>query len=296
MKTRCCFCGTFDNAIEIFPANFDSDSFSTQVFSARRIPDRRFFRWVSCKTCGKYRSDPVEDLDLDKLYRDSTFDYSDESASLAKTYFKLIRFGLSDVAGKSILEIGGGNGFVLDFALKNGSGPILGVEPSTRAVESASVDVRPFMINSMFKRGGVVPPGQFDCAAIFHVMDHLQDPFETLEGINEALKPGGVVVIAVHNVHSWSSRLFKSRSPIFDVEHTYLYSKKGGVNILQKAGFTNIVARSYWNVYSIKYLIQLLPIPRSFKLVILNGQVGKILSKISLPVPLGNMVIIGTKK
>jgi SAM-dependent methyltransferase len=151
------------------------------------------------------------------------------------------------------------------------------------------------MIISMFKRG-VVPSEKFDCAAMFHVMDHLPDPFETLEGINEALKPGGVVVVAVHNVQSWSSRLFKSRSPIFDVEHTYLYSKKSGINILQKAGFTNVVAHSYWNVYSLKYLIQLLPIPRSFKLAILNGQVGKILSKICLPVPLGNMVIIGTKR
>lgn len=295
MKTKCCFCESYDNSVEIYPANFDSDSFSTEVFSARRVPDRRFFRWVSCSTCDQYRSDPIENLDLDALYKDSTFDYSDESLGLARTYFKLIQRGLGKVNGKSILEIGGGNGFVLDYALKRGCGQILGVEPSTRAVESSSPSVKPYMVMSMFKRG-VVTPGEFDCAAMFHVMDHLTDPLETLIVINESLKQGGVVVIAVHNVKSWSARLFKSRSPIFDVEHTYLYSKKTAINILQKAGFTSVMVRSYWNVYSVKYLVQLLPIPRRFKLVILNGLIGKILHKISLPVPLGNMAVIGTKK
>ena len=250
---------------------------------------------MACSTCGQYRSDPVKNLDLDALYKDSTFDYSDESESLAKTYFKLIQRGLGNITSKSILEIGGGNGFVLDYALKRGCGEILGVEPSTRAVESASPEVKPYMVVSMFKRGAV-NSGKFDCAAMFHVMDHLPDPLETLEGINDALKPGGVVVIAVHNVDSWSARLFKSTSPIFDVEHTFLYSKNTAINILQKAGFTRVAARSYWNVYSIKYLIQLLPIPRKFKLVILDGQIGKILHRISLPIPLGNMVVIGTKK
>jgi len=294
MKTRCCFCSTLDNAVEIVPANFDSESFSTEVFSARRIPDRRFFRWVSCNTCGQYRSDPVEELDLETLYKDSTFDYSDESESLAKTYFKLIQESLGEVSGKSILEIGGGSGFVLDYALRNGSGSILGVEPSVRAVESASSNVKPFMIVSMFKRG-VVPSDNFDCAAMFHVMDHLPSPLETLEDIHDALKPGGVVVIAVHNVESWSAKLFKSRSPIFDVEHTYLFSKKTGENLLLKAGFTNVKTRPYWNVYSVKYLFQLLPIPRSLKIGIIHGFVGKILSLISLPVPLGNIVLVGTK-
>jgi SAM-dependent methyltransferase len=295
MKTKCCFCGTFDNSSEVFPANFDSESFSAEIFSARRVPDRRYFRWVSCKSCGQYRSDPVEPLDLEALYTESTFDYSDESKSLEKTYLNLISSGIGRVKGKSILEIGGGNGFVLDLALRKGSGKVLGVEPSTHAVESASEAVKPFMITSMFKRG-VVPDGSFDCAAMFHVLDHLPEPLETLEAINEALKPGGVVVIAVHNVNSWSAKLFKSKSPIFDVEHTYLYSGDTAVRLLQKAGFEKVRTRSYVNIYSFRYLIQLLPIPSPIKGILLNGHLGKILSRISVPAPLGNMAVIGTKR
>jgi len=284
-----------DNSIEVFPANFDSESFSTQVFSARRVPDRRTFRWVICKACGQYRSDPVENLDLDSLYKDSTFDYSDESASLARTYFKLIQSGLQNVSGKSIIEIGGGNGFVLDYVLKKGCGNILGVEPSTRAIESASPEVKPFMITSMFKRG-LIPAEAFDCAAMFHVMDHLPDPLDVLIGLGESLKPGGVIVVAVHDVNSWSARLLKSKSPIFDIEHTYLYSKITVTNLFTTAGFTNVRVRAYWNVYSLKYLVQLLPIPRGLKAQLLNSFIGRTLGSITIPVPLGNMVAIGFKK
>ena len=294
MKTSCCYCGTLDNAKEVYPANFDANSFSVEVFSARRIPDRRYFRWVSCNSCKQFRSDPVVDLDLDYLYKESTFDYSDESVGLARTYFKLIELGMDNVKGKSILEIGGGNGFVLDYALSQGCESVLGVEPSILAVESASERVKPFMITSMFKPG-IVPNEKFDCAVMFHVMDHLPDPLQTLETIYAALSKQGIVVIAVHNVDSWSAKLFKSKSPIFDVEHTYLYSKNSAVTLLQKAGFAEVSARGYWNTYSLRYLFQLLPMPNSIKSRLLNSFFGRAIGYISLPVPLGNMVVIGTK-
>jgi SAM-dependent methyltransferase len=203
--------------------------------------------------------------------------------------------GLGSVKGKSILEIGGGNGFVLDLAMKQGSGAVLGVEPSLHAVECAKDTVRPFMVTAMFTRG-VVPSENFDCAAMFHVLDHLPAPLDTLEAIYEALKPGGIVVIAVHNVNSWSVKLFKSKSPIFDVEHTYLYSSDSVTRLMQKAGFTNVSTHKYANIYSIRYLIQLLPIPIKVKKQILDGSVGRILGRISIPVILGNMAVIGTKK
>ena len=295
MKTSCCLCGTYDHSVEIYPANFDAKSFSIQVFSARRVPDRRSFRWVACITCGQYRSDPVENLNLESLYAESSFDYADESKNLAETYSNLIVKSLGDVSGKSVLEIGGGNGFVLEALLNLGVTEILGVEPSNHAIESASEAVKPFLIKSMFERG-TVPEEAFDCVAMFHVMDHLPNPLETLEGIREALKRGGILVIAVHNVKSWSAKLFKSRSPIFDVEHTYLYSKKSAIALLQKAGFTEISARAYWNVYSLRYLVQLVPLPRALKLKIINGAAGQVLSRISIPVPLGNMVVLGSRQ
>jgi enolase len=83
----------------------------------------------------------------------------------------------------------------------------------------------------------VLPKNSFQVGAMFHALDHLQDPIQTLKDCLDALEPGGIFVVAVHNERSWSARLLGVRSPIIDVEHTYLYSRNTGVQIFEKAGF-----------------------------------------------------------
>ena len=88
IATKCPICETLNNSISVYPSNVDANSFSTEVFSARRLPDRRHYQWVRCNSCTLLRSDPVLDVDLEKLYVESTFDYSTEVDGLKKTYFK----------------------------------------------------------------------------------------------------------------------------------------------------------------------------------------------------------------
>ena len=89
-----------------------------KFFSARRLPDRRFYRWVKCLKCGLYRSDPVLNINLSDLYTKSTFDYGAEVNGLKKTYSLLVKKALLPGKPKGgILEIGGGNGFFLEKAL-----------------------------------------------------------------------------------------------------------------------------------------------------------------------------------
>jgi hypothetical protein len=130
---------------------------------------------------------------------------------------------------------------------------------------------------------------------MFHTLDHLQDPIQTLKDCMEALESGGTFVVAVHNERSWSARLFGERSPIIDVEHTYLYSLKTGIRIFEKAGFINVRSGSYNNHYSLAYILHLLPISRNFRKLVLGSWVGQLLSKIKIVVPLGNMWISGNK-
>ena len=59
--TRCAICGTLDNALELYAANFTTNALNPEVFSARRLPDRLHFRLVRCLSCGLVRSDPVAD-------------------------------------------------------------------------------------------------------------------------------------------------------------------------------------------------------------------------------------------
>jgi SAM-dependent methyltransferase len=48
----------------------------------------------------------------------------------------------------------------------------------------------------------------YDAIALWHVIEHLADPWETLEAARERLRPGGVLVLATPNPASFQFRLF----------------------------------------------------------------------------------------
>ena len=288
IATKCAICGTFGYSETVFPASIDSSTFSYDVFSARRLPDRRHYQWVKCKECSLYRSDPIWDIDLTDLYTNSTFDYSKELHGLKTSYRRIVSKSCPEPQGKSILEIGGGNGFFLEEALQMGFARITEIEPSVPAFESASDRVKPFFKVDVVRQG-LIDDNSEDLVVIFHVLDHLPDPLAVLKLINQMLKPGGAICIAVHNVNSISSKLLKNRSPIFDVEHTYLYSKKTILRLLEQAGFESVRVKHYKNSYSLAYLLHLVPISRNVRKRILSSTFGDWLSKVRVTVPLGNM-------
>ena len=295
IATKCPICESLGNAVPVYPSNVDESSFSTEIFSARRLPDRRHYQWVRCNKCTLLRSDPVLDVDLEKLYVESTFDYSTEVDGLKKTYFNLVKKALGGrKLKKSIFEVGGGNGFFLEAAKDGGFAQVAGVEPSTEAINAARADIKPHMIASMMKPG-VLAPNSFEVGTMFHTLDHLTDPVATLKDCADALQSGGVFIVAIHNERSWSARLMGERSPIIDVEHTHLYTRKSGEALFRKIGFIDVRSGAYNNHYSLAYILHLIPISRTFRKRVLESSVGTLLSKIKVVVPLGNMWVAGTK-
>jgi SAM-dependent methyltransferase len=241
------------------------------------------------------RSDPISDADLSELYAKSTFDYGAELEGLGRTYIDLIKAAIAPAAPSgTLLEVGGGNGFVLDAALDVGFDRIIGVEPSHDAIARAPERVREHMIQDIM-RPGLIPDGSVDVVAIFHTLDHLPDPVGVLECCRAALKPGGVIVCAVHDEGALSARLMREKSPIFDVEHMYLFSKRTGPAILRKAGFERTRARSYSNNYSMSYLFHLLPMPSKAKSALLSSSLNRAAARFKLRLPLGNIMLVGVK-
>ena len=59
---------------------------------------------------------------------------------------------------------------------------------------------------------------------LFQVFDHIPDPNLLLRECRRILRPGGLVLALNHNVDALPNRILGARSPIIDVEHTYLYS------------------------------------------------------------------------
>ena len=296
ISTKCAVCDSVGNSKLVYNSTLDEKTFSAEVFSARRLPDRRHYAWVRCKKCSLLRSDPVEDVNLSELYKTSTFDYSSEVVGLKKSYLRILRNARKGLLREnSILEIGGGNGFFLEALVDKGFNEVLGVEPSISAVGKARLDIQPRIITNMIEPS-LIPDQSIDVVCMFHVLDHLKDPMSTIEICVATLKPGGTFLIAVHNERSWSAKLFGKKSPIFDVEHTYLYSKKTAFALFQRANLVNLQAKAYWNYYSLAYLFHLTPLPRKAKNLVLDSSLGVLLGKIRVTVPLGNIWISGQKQ
>jgi 2-polyprenyl-3-methyl-5-hydroxy-6-metoxy-1,4-benzoquinol methylase len=232
---------------------------------------------------------------LNILYQESGFDYSNELPGLRRSYLSLIERALAPEALRgSILEVGGGNGFFLEGALEMGFTEAQLIEPSRDAVSKARDDIQRNAVTDTLEPGLVASESK-DVVVLFHVVDHLPDPFKSLETCLLTLKSGGSIVLAAHDVKSLSARLLGKWSPIFDVEHTYLFSQETAAKLLREVGFVNVKTGRYKNHYSLAYLTQLVPLPRKLKVWILSTWLGVILRSIKVTVGLGNLWASGQK-
>jgi len=295
-STACAICDSEDDATERWPATFDPDAFSARVFSARRLPDRVHYRMVACNGCGLVRSDPVaSDELLARLYASSSFDYGDEVAAIQATYGRALGWleARSPRRG-ALLEIGCGNGFFLQEARRRGWAETRGVEPSADAVAQAPPELAGAIVQDVM-RGGLFAPESFDAVCLFQVLDHIPDPVDLLEECRRVLAPGGHILALNHDVAAWSARLLGERSPIVDIEHTFLYSPATMRKLFWKAGFTDAQVRSVLNTYSLAYLARLAPLPAAIKSAALRALSASPANRIHATVPLGNLCLIARK-
>jgi SAM-dependent methyltransferase len=291
--TQCAICRTAGNAAQLYPANFNLLDFNPGIFSARRLPDRIHYRIVKCHSCGLIRSDPVADTaTLGDLYRNSTFDYGTEVANLRRTYGRYLdRLESHGVHKHSLLEIGCGNGFLLEAAQARGYADVHGVEPGSQAAAMAAPAIRERIVCDMM-RPGLFAAASFDVVCMFQVFDHLPDPAGVLAEVQRVLKPGGLVLILNHNVCALSARLLGGHSPIIDLEHTYLYSPTTLARMVRDQGFSLLKTGAVLNDYSLHYLARLLPLPGLLKRPLLALLRATPLGRLHVPVPLGNLYLI----
>lgn len=296
VPTRCAICGTSDGASELYRANFSPDAFTAAVFSARRMPDRIHYRMVRCERCGLVRSDPVlSGADLARLYAGSHFDYGSEVPALKRTYgryFAKARARSRDL--RSVLEVGAGNGFFLEVVKDAGIEDVRGVEPSSDAIAAARSDIRPNLIADVL-RPGLLPPRSFDLIYAFQVLDHVPDPLSFVQECHTLLRDDGLVLFLMHDVQSWSARLMRERSPIIDIEHTYLYSRRTLATLLERAGFRVEESGAVVNTLTLSHLLHLMPLPRALKRMAGTFLTATRLGRLPLLLPLGNLYAIARK-
>ena len=295
--TRACpLCNSHDDSQIYTESNFNFASLDKFAFASRKIPEYMHYRMISCRTCDLLYASPLPPANILAMnYAEADFDSSVEAHCAAKTYAKL----LPDIAKRipdkeGALDIGTGDGAFLEQLLKHEFKGVVGIEPSHAPIESANDVVRPLIIHGTFNPG-VFPEKRFSLITCFQTMEHLPNPFEMCESAYAMLKQRGAIYIICHDYRSLSAKLLGMKSPIFDIEHLQLFSPQSATYLLNRCGFSNITVRPIVNSYPLYYWMKLLPIPGKIKLYILDKLSTKPIGSYNLPLPVGNIAIIGYK-
>lgn len=293
-NAACPICGETTDYSILYPANFKNSDLNIKVFSARRLPDKIHYQIIRCQKCSLTRSSPLApSTKLSKLYFDSRFTYSEEVNNLATTYLKVLEPVLSKLSkSANILEIGCGNGFILEKLYYRGFKNVYGLEPSLDAYKKAKPLIKNRITQNIL-RPKIFPALKFDIIFIFQTFDHIPDPNQFLKECLRILRPGAYFLAFNHNIESLTAKIFKEKSPIIDIEHTFLYSPRTISEILSKQGFRIIYITSPASDVSLRHLIWLLPFPARLKNTLLNSKISKL--NLNLKVRLGNLCVVAQK-
>jgi 2-polyprenyl-3-methyl-5-hydroxy-6-metoxy-1,4-benzoquinol methylase len=261
-----CLCKSEDCRV-IFPQKIEWSTLSAYEFSARRKRIRQHYRIVRCNACGLVRSDPVlSESDLAVLYKDSHFLYPEESRCTARTYASLVAryFGMFPLPEQiRLLDIGCGNGTFLEEMQRCHLHTVTGVEPSVQAVENAPGTVKPAIMNEVFKHG-FFHPETFDVVCAFHILDHLNRPVEFIEECFRIIKKKGIIVLVCHNVDAMVNKVLMEYSPVFDIEHIFLFNPATLRRLLESCGFISRDQGKVTNTYPCSYWFRYAPILNRF--------------------------------
>ncbi|MBI4931864.1 MAG: class I SAM-dependent methyltransferase [Bacteroidetes bacterium] len=256
----CLLCGNNKNVKIKFEQNFKTENINSKTFSARRVSEHYHYRILECSVCGLVFSSPILPFDeISKLYKESRQTYDEETNDIAYSYMLYINQNSNLFKRGRVLEVGCGNGFFLNSLKKNGFKEVHGVEPSEEAVAKAG-EFRSLILNSMIETENY-PENYFDLICCFQTLDHLANPFEMLKRFYRLLLPGGMVYIIVHNQKGMQAKVFGEKSPIYDVEHIYLFNKNTLSHLCMLAGFQVVKIFSIKNIYSLSYWIKMTPLP-----------------------------------
>tara|TARA_Y100000741_G_scaffold325618_1_gene277249 strand:+ start:420 stop:1307 length:888 start_codon:yes stop_codon:yes gene_type:complete len=265
-------------------------------FSGRKNPDGYHYEMIRCIKCDiLYASEIYEEIFSNDLYEKSEFDYSDEISGLKKTYSNCIEEATKNSSKENFLEIGCGNGFMLEEAQSIGFKNVTGVEPSKIAYEKSSFKIKDKIIKKIFNVNDF-DDNTFDIVFIAMIIEHVVDVNKFLKDITKILKSGGKVVCICHNERHILSKLLKDKHPIINDEHVAVFGKNSLRLFFEKHNFKNIKIENLKNYYSIKYWLAMLPLNKNLKKIINKiFNIVRIDKKI-VGLKAGNLYLIAEKK
>lgn len=157
----------------------------------------------------------------------------------AALYFEWIKKYINPDSG--CLELGCASGYFLE-TIKPHVKQVSGIETHT-LLKKYCQDLGIRMFDSLTE----CADNSFDTVFMFFLLEHMGDPLKYLQEVKRVLKDRGKIVIVVPNVDDALFRLYDIlgfRTFYFTPAHLFYYSKATLAGLIQKAGFSQIRART----------------------------------------------------
>lgn len=134
----------------------------------------------------------------------------------------------------SLLDYGCGVG-VFTAKAEQSAWMVQGIELSDSARELAQ---RKLKNGNVVKDRDDLAATTYDAVTLFHVLEHLADPNETLQWVRQRINPGGALIVAVPNYESPDARHYGTFWAAWDVPiHYWHFSKSAMLKLAQANGW-----------------------------------------------------------
>lgn len=215
----------------------------TTKFTLER--DSYHFEVLECESCHHHFTYFDKEVCISSYYDEKDYQVRDNRKSLFHQiqefeYQPIINYLTQKNPNKKInlLDFGAGKGLFLNLAKHHGL-DVKGVETSAPRAEYAR-NYFGLTINSSYYSKGKIFGQSFEAITIFHVLEHLEKPFELLHHlVEENLAAEGLLIIEVPNFESWQSKWAGKYWLHLDVpRHLSHFSPKTLENHLKEIGFS----------------------------------------------------------
>lgn len=221
------------------------------VYSARDYITNELQMIVRCEDCGLVFVNPQPDVvELFRYYPVSyygTKPFLYEKIDNLLRMRRLVRMG----AGRhKILDIGCGKGLLLSSLQRKGW-KVWGTELSDDSAQYAKTRMGINVLKQNIQ-DCEFPVYNFDIITMFHSLEHMKDPKDTLRAINKILKEDGMLLIEVPKFDSIYARIFKDKWFHLDVpRHLYHFEEKTIKSLLNATGFSITKMRKFSFLYDV---------------------------------------------
>lgn len=206
------------------------------------------FRVLVCAGCDCGFVHPLPDRDcLAGAYDESYYEpwQQHHVRARARMWMRRLEHVRRKVPSGRLLEVGAGEGDFLEMAASAGY-----QVAATEFSEAAADRIRQRLPQVKVWLGEIeslnIPRESFDVAVAWHCLEHMRHPFQALEAMNRALRPGGSLVVAVPNrrnhLMALLYRIFRGKPyPLFSLKareiHLFHFTPKSLCMALESAGF-----------------------------------------------------------